>query len=257
MEMIRKILIFGFLFLFAFTTANATDNQPPSQTFKVGEDFSYDVRWWFIHAGDASLGVKGIFVIDGWPCYHFVGTAKSQILFFFKVKDRIESFSTADALLPILFIKRIHEGKYKKDISISFNWKNPKNPIATYKTKTETKTFPLNPDSRDPLGIFYYFRTLKLPEPGRKINICVYSGKKNYPLFVEIIRREKIKVPAGTFNTILVKLYPQPGFEGLFRHEGDIKIWITDDNARIPVKIKAKIPILGSINIVLKKMKRP
>jgi len=244
--MFGKILLSGLL----MTTTIAYSQAPPSEVFTVGEKFTYSVKWWFISVGKSSLEVQNIAIINNWPCYHFIGKARTKILFFFTVEDRVESYSTVDTLLPIIYEKHLREGRYKKDLRVVFDRQNN---TAQY----ETDTFPVGPECRDVLGAFYYFRTLKFPEPGGSISVCVHTGKKNYPLLIQVLKRQKIKVPAGKFDTILIQLYPQPGFEGLFRHKGNIKIWLTDDKIRIPVKVQVKIPILGSIKMVLKKKERP
>jgi len=244
--MFGKILLSGLL----MTTTIAYSQTPPSEVFTVGEKFTYSIRWWIIPAGKSSLEVKDIAVINNWPCYHFIGKAQSRFLFFFKVEDLVESYSTVDTLLPIIYEKHLRQGKYKKDLKVVFDRQNN---MAQY----ETETIPVGPECRDVLGAFYYFRTLKLPEPGGSISVCVHTSRKNYPLLIQVLKREKIKVPAGKFNTILIQLSPEPGFEGLFRHEGDIRIWLTDNKTKMPVKVKVKVPILGSVKIVLKKIGRP
>jgi len=67
-----------------------------------------------------------------------------------------------------------------------------------------------------------------------------------------VVKREKVKVPAGTFNTVCIK--PKLKFEGLWRQKGDIHIWLTDDDRRLPVLVTSKVFLLGTVDIVLVKM---
>ncbi len=39
--------------------------------------------------------------------------------------------------------------------------------------------------------------------------------------------------------------------EGIFMRKGDVYIWLTDDDRKIPVKMKSKVKV-GAVNAVLK-----
>src|SRR5678810_1031119 len=162
--------------------------------------------------------------------------------FFFKVDDKIESFSTLDRLLPVKFERHIHEGHYRKDQS---GWFDRKRMIAKWGNDPEAL---LGPDCRDLLGAFYYVRTTVLPPPGSNATVCIHTGGKNYQMVINVMRRETIKVPAGEFRTVVIK--PKMKFEGVFRQQGDVTIWLTDDQAHIPVLVHSNVFLLGSVNIV-------
>lgn len=222
------------------------------QAFKPGELLEYDVSWRGliipIPVGDASLEIRKFKVKKDIPCYHFVARAQSVLLFLFKVDDRIESYSTIETFRPVHFEKHLREGHYKKDQIVSFDHDSN---TANYGNKIVKAAA----DCRDILGSFYFFRMKKLPAIGKARTVCVHAGKKDYPIQIQALKREKIKVSAGKFNTIKIRVSSHPDFEGLFRHKGDIWIWFSDDERLIPIKVKAKIPILGSIYLFLKKIK--
>ncbi len=217
-----------------------------AQPFKPGERLSYDVSWFIFPAGNASLEVQEFKVVDDTPCYHFVACARSQIMFFFSVNDVVESYCTSETLRPVRFEKHLSEGKYKKDSLIIFNRENN---TAQYKDEV----VPVGPDCRDVLGAFYYFRMMKMPEPGQEVTVWVHDSRKDYPLLVKVIRRERVKVPAGEFNTVLIKIIPHPDFEGLFRNKGNMLVWLSEDPSHVPVKAKVEVAILGSVTMVLVK----
>lgn len=208
-----------------------------SAAFSSGEKLTYDVRWFFITAGKASLEIAS-------PS-NFIAQAKSDLVFFYKVNDRVESVVSEGDLLPIKFEKHLREGNFKKDQIILFDRTNN---TARY----GDENLPVGPGCRDPLAAVYYLRGLNFPEVGGNLTVWVHVDKKNYPIMVRILKKETVKVPAGKFSAVQIKLEPQPGFEGLFRQKGDMWIWLTDDERKIPVKIKVEVPIIGSINIDLK-----
>jgi hypothetical protein len=48
-------------------------------------------------------------------------------------------------------------------------------------------------------------------------------------------------VDAGTFKCIVIEPMVTEG--GLFKSEGNILVWLSDDDRKIPVKVATKIPI--------------
>jgi hypothetical protein len=65
---------------------------------------------------------------------------------------------------------------------------------------------------------------------------------------VQILRREVVETPLGRFKTVVIK--PLLKSEGVFTLSGDVFIWLTDDERRIPILIKSKVKI-GSITATL------
>lgn len=83
---------------------------------------------------------------------------------------------------------------------------------------------------------------------GETIRLQNFYKDTVYSLDVKYLGKEQVSVPAGTFNCIIVEPIIIKG--GLFKSEGSIYVWLTDDNLRIPVKVKTKI-VIGSIDAVL------
>ena len=82
----------------------------------------------------------------------------------------------------------------------------------------------------------------------------IINREKQYPLIVKVVKREKIKTAAGTFNTILVE--PQIRGEGIFVSKGkNLKVWLTDDAYKMPVKMKVEV-FIGSVSAELLEYKR-
>ncbi len=85
-------------------------------------------------------------------------------------------------------------------------------------------------------------------EVGKKYSIPTCSTGKNYNLIIDVIKREKITIPMGTFDCYLVKPYVKKNT--VFRNEEDINLWLTADPRHVPVYVKSGIAI-GSIEITL------
>jgi hypothetical protein len=106
------------------------------------------------------------------------------------------------------------------------------------------ETYSTPPGILDPLSSLYYVRTRQDFIVGKPIIIDVHDDAKSWAVEVQTISREKIKTSFGEFNTIKVKTYPK--YEGVFQHKGEIYIWLTDDERKIPVLMRSEITI-GSI----------
>ncbi len=218
----------------------------PEPPFVVGEKLTYILKWGFIPAGEAVLEVLPKTMISGGEeAYHFVLTARSNGFVdpFYKVRDRIESFTDAGITRSLYYLKKQREGSTDKDIVVTFDWDEM---TAQYSNYGELiAPIPLLPGSFDPLGAFFYTRLVAIAT-GDEISRPVTDGKKNVIGRVRILKREKISVPAGTFDTYMLE--PEmKDVGGVFRKSKKAKlhIWITADSRRMLVKIKSKV-VVGS-----------
>jgi hypothetical protein len=217
---------------------------PLRQTaIRVGERLVFSVRYGPVRAGTATMSVLGTTWVEGDSCYHLTTTAESNDFFssFFQVRDRVESFVGVDDLLPRRFEKHLREGNYAADDTVRFDQRQH---MAIY---ADGRIFEILPDTHDVLSAFYDARTREL-RPGASVNLDCHADRKNYPLKTQVHRRERVSVPAGDFDCLVIE--PMLRTPGLFRNEGSLTIWLTDDARRIPVQMKSKLPI-GSVSVVL------
>ncbi|HET56758.1 MAG TPA: DUF3108 domain-containing protein, partial [Ignavibacteria bacterium] len=145
-----------------------------------------------------------------------------------------------EGLFPWRFEQHIREGKYTKDFSAFFDQRKGF-------AKTSGGTFEIPPNVNDILSAFYITRTFDFSDmkPGDRFHLENFYNDKVYPLDVIYLGKERITVEAGTFDCIMVEPLVVEG--GLFKNEGNIIIWLTDDELKIPVKVKTKV-LIGSID---------
>ncbi len=214
--------------------------------FGVGEKLVYAVQYGIINAGEATLEVRNIAVIDSTPCYYIVSNARTNDVFsvFYKVRDRYVSLMDTTELVSLRYEKHLREGKYKNDRKVLFDQKKH---VAYY----EDKEIPIPPRTQDVLSSMYYVRTLPLGV-GHTVAIANNTDGKNYPLVVKVLGKERVTVEAGTFDCLVVE--PFLRYPGIFQQKGRVKIWVTDDRYKIPVLVKSKV-IIGEVSAVLKEFK--
>ena len=68
---------------------------------------------------------------------------------------------------------------------------------------------------------------------------------------ITVLRKERIKVPAGEFDAFVVK--PVIKSNGLFSEKGDAEVWLADDRVHTLLKLKSKLP-LGTLYLELRKI---
>ena len=216
---------------------------PEAVPFGEGELFTFAIQYGLIYAGDATLEVRNIAVLDSTKAYHIISTARTNSAFdlVFKVRDRHDSFMDYDNLYSLRFEKHLREGRFKRDEKVIFDQRNH---IAMY----DDKKVPIPPNTQDFLSALYCARTLPL-EVGMAVAMANHTGGKNYPIYAKVLRRERVKVPAGEFNCLVVE--PVLQTTSIFEHKGKLTIWFTDDRFRMPVLLRSKV-VIGAFEAVLK-----
>jgi hypothetical protein len=241
-----KINFFFWIFLIFLLTVSAAI--PGAFAFRVPEKLFYDLTWGGIKTGTASLEIRQV-----GGATRIVSTARSAdwVSLFYTVDDNIESLLSKPlhrAALgePLHYRVRIREGRYRRNKEIVFDGTH-RRALYIDHLNGEKKDFPVRDNAFDPLSAFYYFRTIKA-EPGKSVYVCVVDGKKIWNVEVRSIRKERITTKLGYFDTIVIK--PLLKSEGLFNRRGDMYIWLTDDDKRIPVKLQTKVA-LGKVTATL------
>ncbi|MEZ4649162.1 MAG: DUF3108 domain-containing protein [Candidatus Eisenbacteria bacterium] len=143
--------------------------------------------------------------------------------------------------------KHLREGKFRRDQVVRSDHAAGK---AYYH---DGKSYDLTPGAYDVLSAFYYVRTLPLVD-GDGISWTAIPTRRTTPIRVTVHRRERVSVPAGTFDCVVVEPTLRSG--DFFKNEGSLTIWLTDDERRMPVQMKSKIPV-GSISVELEDFERP
>jgi len=211
--------------------------------WRIGEYFQFSVDWNGLNGGSSLMQVQNLQRVAGRHAYRIVTKTESNsfVSKFYKVRDRAESYIDAESLYTLRFIKHLREGGYKSDVDIRFDQGNRK---AIY---SDGKTFDVAAAVHDVLSAFYFVRTRPLPD-GATMVVPTHDNKKSYEMEVKVHKRERIEVPAGKFNCVLVE--PILKSEGVFKSKGSILVWLTDDDRRMPVLVRTKVPV-GSINVAL------
>lgn len=228
--------------------------------FKDGEWFKFRMSYsgWF-KAGEATLQVKEK-KLKGKPVFHVIGKGKTTgaVNWFFKVRDRYESFFDTQTGLPYKFIRKIDEGGHTKDIEIAFDHSKQTAFVNNKKYKTK-KTISTEDKVQDMVSAFYYLRN-NYDTDQIKINDVVvlnmFFDEENYPFKLKFLGRETItvKLNGSRIKVKTLKFRPYVMAGRVFKEEESLTLWVSADKNKIPLKIKADLAV-GSLRADLSEYK--
>ncbi|MEO5511246.1 MAG: DUF3108 domain-containing protein [Longimicrobiales bacterium] len=241
---------------FAVSQGQSTDVRPVDGKvapvpFGPGERGSYKVTFGGIGVGKGVVEVAGVDTIRGIPAYHFVLKINGGIPFA-HVNDVQESWMDVSRLTSLRFHQNLSQVKYKRDLTFDMFptesiWKSVNHradPEDRNKSGPLASNVPL-----DDISFMYWVRTIPL-EVGKTYTFNRYFKAEGNPVVVKVLRRESVKVPAGTYNTIVLK--PIIKTKGLFSEGGEAELYFSDDSRRMLVMLTSKLSI-GSLKLYLEK----
>ena len=222
--------------------------QEKNNAFPANEKLNFDVAWEFIVVGTASMEIRGIEIINSRPAYHIYTEARSMPFFdvFYKVRNTNESWIDTESLCSLKYAAVSDEKDNRKIETELFDQAN-----HTFLILGKNKSGTVPPWVQDVLSSLYYIRTRNLIV-GQEYVLDAQSGDGRGRLKSRCSKKEKISVPAGTFECYVVEPSIREG-AGIFQQKGKLSVWLTADSRKIPVLMRSEIAV-GSIEARLKSM---
>ena len=93
-------------------------------------------------------------------------------------------------------------------------------------------------------------------KPGEKCDVVVQFGRDFYELSIYADHFEEVSTPRGTFQTLVLIPRMESNAKGMFKKGGEIKVWIAQDETRLPVKMQLKLNF-GAATLLLSKYQAP
>ncbi len=254
MPKLIPLLVFG---VFLFLSPSFAQKEPKDVPFNYGEILDFEVSYGWLNLADAKLKInrkprqvngEDHFKID------VFGKTKGAAAIFGKVNDNWGSLLNVNTLLPSQSYRHIEEGNYRKHEVVDFDQKNQKAYSTLYdrdnKNVKEKRFYDLPGEVQDIVSGFYFLRSQNIEEMN-KGDVIVISGffdKESYNIQLIYEGEEEIKTMFGPKMTYMFS--PKIPQNKLFRGDFPVKVWVTQDENKIPVKIKANI-FIGSLNLDL------
>lgn len=214
-------------------------------TLVVGERLEYDVKFGKVRVGRGSMEVLETMDVRGREAWHTVFAIRGGIPFF-RVDDRLESWIDARSFSSLRFAQQTHEGRYHRERRIELFPER----TTMLESGVAAQEEPTVHEPLDEGALLYYLRTLPL-EVGDVYSLDRYFRPDRNPVRLEVIRRERIQVPAGTFETIVIR--PTIKSSGIFSENGRAELWVTDDERHLLVQMTAKLSF-GTLHLALREI---
>lgn len=219
------------LALSAAVSVNAIGQLP----FAPGERLTYGVRIGSVGRGNAVMSVEGPVVVRGRPTYHLLFDIKGKVGFV-SVRNTSESWLDPLRMASVRFHKSERHPLSKSDeraevFADEQRWSGSDG--GSGRTMSEQ---PL-----DELSFIYFLRTVPLQQSGALRFDRHYDASRN-PTLVKVTGRETLRTNAGTFETLVVEMQVR---DGRYGGGGTIRLHLSDDIRRIPVRIESSVPMAG------------
>jgi len=229
----------------------ARPGQPPIP-FGIGEEMLFDLRvrrWPFSGSGEASLRVEAIDTVRGEPTYRLAFAYRGGITFY-DVDNVDRSWLDVDELFSRRFEQKHRQTGHTRDrryelLPEEMSYRSLANPGDSGTLAT--------PRPLDDVSFLYHVRSLPL-EVGEEYTEARYYKDDGNPVTVRVLRSERITVPAGEFDALVIE--PIIRTDGLFE-EGKAEIWISDDPRRIVLKLVASVNLGGTLTMELREYRGP
>lgn len=241
--------IFGFAFimvLVGFSFININFPKAKNQTYQVGEKLRYRVTYGFVDAGEAILEVKATNKKpQNRDLVHVVATGRTLGAFngVYKVNDVYESYIDRKGAFPWEFVRDVNEGGYIIKQKYTFNQHK-------LQVNNGEKNFNVPIGIQDMISSFYYARTLdfKNMKEGQITSFKCFMDDEIYDLKIKYVGEKDITIRKGKFKCM--KFVPVVQTGRYFKHEDDVEFYVTADDNKIPIYVKAKIPF-GTVKLQL------
>lgn len=241
---VRNLL---FLSLIAPLAASAQQSRilPPPASFHLPEHqkLIYSVQWHMLNAGTTT-----VLLTPSNSGEHLHSTADTAGFTnkIFPVHDTFDADFDPHTFCTKSVSRHSEEGSRRLDRKITFDYGSAKSHVDDYDLKTGKRKHidaDIPPCVTDVVTGFFYASSLPLT-PGVSETFPVNDGGKTTDVKIEVEGRNRVKVPAGEFETLRVKAEP---VSGPLKGKGTLWVWFSDDARHLPVQMKSK---LGFANLL-------
>jgi hypothetical protein len=225
---------------------------PPNYRYPNGQTYVYAVEWHLFNAGTAKVSIDAT---GGQEHVTALADSAGVVNSLFKVHDHFEAFFDPRTFCSQRISKHTEEGSHSKQTEATFDYKGHKSALDEKNLKTgETRHIDndLPGCVTDVVSGFYYLSSLPL-EVGN-VNVFVISdGGKATEVTAHVEAKEKVKVPAGTFETVRLKA---EATSGVMKGKATAWAWYTDDANHTPVQMRSKLG-WGTLLFQLQRIDKP
>jgi hypothetical protein len=217
--------------------------------FGAGERITMRVTYARLLAGRATMSVEGGDE-GGRLVLRFVQEVRSEGLFAWLFRYRVDNRLAAvwDPATGCSYgiDKKLRQGRFARDQRVRID------PVGG-RVEVEDRGAPVTaldapPCVLDVLSAFYVARARGV-RADERLAVPVYDSGRLYDLVFRVIGHEVLDLPPPLGRRVRTSIVEPmvPRGSGLFAQEGDLKVWVTDDARRIPVRARTRVAV-GSVS---------
>jgi hypothetical protein len=230
--------------------AAAKEMTPPEEqllasAYPAGEVLHYDVTWLGLTAGRLTMAVKQL--DDRGELLALEITARTAGLLgkIYPVRDTFRVVVRGPARLPSHYRIDQHQGERRNIRTTIYN--QERRLIVYQRNQDPVERFTVAGPVHNEFSAFYAMRIMPLAL-GKSVVIPTFADRERHDVEVMVEKIESIDSILGRRESLQVR--PQLTFVGLYEKAGDPQIWLTDDQYRVPLRVRSRIAI-GSLTATL------
>jgi hypothetical protein len=240
------LMLLRCLTLAALIPAGAPAQSAPFPSLRPGEKLTYDANFGPMRVGRATMEVLPDDTVRGRSVSHIRFAVDGGVLWY-KVRDRYDSWVDRERFVTLRFWKQLEEGKRRRTYKYEIV---PERGVFFEEGKEERATVA---EPLDDASLIYAVRVMPLDSGGR-YDVPRYFIPDRNPVTLIVKRREKVSVPAGRFDAVVVQ--PLIKTTGIFGEGGRAELWFSDDANRYLLKLTAHVSF-GTIILSLRSIETP
>ena len=213
-----------------------------ARPFSVGERLIYAVKVGPLGKGSATAEIITSETLRGKRVYHSVFRMNGSLLFF-KVNDEYESWFDPNTFISLRYRQQIDQGSYERNRTYEIFPDR-----GVYLDPASKKETPTVEEPLDDGAFLYFLRTIPL-EVGKTYTFNRYFKPDRNPVTVTVVRRERIRVPAGEFDAVV--LQPKIKAKGIFAENANAEVWIADNDGRMMLQMRTHMQF-GTVSFQLR-----
>ena len=219
-------------------------NNSDEHAYRPGEKLRYSLRYGIIKGGYISFTVKDT-MWNGISTHELELFAKTSGMVdaIFKVRDKYSSYIDPISDQPLKSIRNIREGRYKYYNEVTYDYNSLQEDSITIDSK-KSGAVRVPPHIHDIVSAFYYARRYKFNDNMKKgeiLEFTTYFDDEIFPLKIKYMGNQTIRTKFGKTECYL--FHPVTEVGRMFETEEDMKIWVTRDKNRIPIKAKVNLKV--------------
>jgi hypothetical protein len=231
----------------------STPIQPPPPGYRFPDDqtYVYSIEWHLFNAGTTAVKLNSM---GSEQRVSATADSAGVVTALFKVHDRFDASFDPRSFCSQRVSRHIEEGSRQRSTNLLLDYPRRKSVLDETNLKTGERKHTENDLPAcvtDVVSGFYYLASLPL-QPGNTSTFPINDGKTT-EVISRVESREQVRVPAGTFQTVRLRV---EAVSGSLKGKGQMWVWFTDDRNHTPVQMRSKLA-WGTLLFRLQRVDKP